>query len=206
MTDKMFQCASLKIQFFFKRYGRRDNLNNLNKILNDQCNLDYISSCLKDPWKNTALEGYVFMGPKQKGEYGERIVEAFMKVKGLHVSRAHSSTAGYDRIIDGVKTEIKFSVACRDKNGNIQNDQFIINHISKKKDWERLIFLGINSDFDKYRMVWFEKTDFVKYVETEQKTFNVQQGGKDGSNDDYICTRFNMLSECSFVKDISTWK
>ena len=166
---------------------------------------DYIGKNVQDPWKGTPFEGYVFMSPKQKGEFGERFVSKFMHNQGSAVKRAKTSTAGHDRVIDTILAEIKFSLATRDKKGGVKKDSFIINHVSRDKDWERLIFFGINPDENEARLVWFSKEDFLAHLQSEDCLFAHQQGGKGIENDDYICTRVKDLVQCDFVKSISEW-
>ena len=127
---------------------------------------DYIDANVQDPWHDTMFRGYVFMSPKQKGEFGERFVSKFFEsVLLCDVKRAKTSTAGHDRVIDGILTEIKFSLATRDKKGGTKKDQFIINHVSKDKDWERLVFFGINPSEDDCRFFWFCKEDFIQHLD-----------------------------------------
>ena len=167
---------------------------------------DYIGQNAKAPWVNTPFEGYVHMSPKQKGEFGERFVSKFFKdVLLCDVKRAKSSTSGHDRIIDSILTEIKFSLATRDKNGGVTTDSFIINHVSKDKDWERLVFCGINKKEEDCRFFWFTKEDFLKHLESEHNCFSAQQGGKSIANDDYICTKVPYLLQCSFIKHVTEW-
>ena len=121
---------------------------------------------------------------------------------GLDVQRAPTSTAGHDRVIGGIRTEIKFSLAQKDKKNNgIKNDTFIINHVAEKKDWERLIFLGINFN-SKNKFIWFTKEDFQEHLKAPDCCFKKQQSGKNGGNDDYICGGKNLktLFTKSFVK------
>lgn len=174
-------------------------------IFEDGTLQEYIQDNLKDPWKGTNFEGYVFMSPKQKGEFGERFVSKLMTLSGCDVKRAKTSTAGHDRVIDTILTEIKFALATRDKKGGVCADKFIINHVSVCKDWERLIFCGINQDEKDARIVFFTKEDFESHLKSETCYFNVQQGGTKGGNDDYICTNVVALLECDFVKNISEW-
>jgi len=168
---------------------------------------DFIRNNVIDPWEGTPLEGYVFMSPKQKGEFGERFVTKYMTILGNIVKRAKTSTAGHDRVINDILTEIKFSVSCRGNKNKKQvvKDKFVINHISKDKDWQRLIFCGINTKEEDIRVIWFTKEDFIQYLETENCVFKYQQGGKSIQNDDYICTKVEDLLELPFVKDISEW-
>lgn len=174
-------------------------------IFFDESLQQYISNNLKDPWINTPFEGYVFLSPKQKGEFGERFVSKYFVTKSSKIKKAKTSTAGHDRIIDGILTEIKFGLATRDKIGGIKEDQFIINHVSKDKDWERLVFFGINSTEDNCRFFWFSKQDFLEHLESDNCLFSAQQGGKSIGNDDYICTKIDKLKCMPFVKTIEQW-
>jgi hypothetical protein len=174
-------------------------------IFEDGSLTDYIQQNTKDPWIGTLFEGYVFMSPKQKGEFGERFVSKYFKLKGNQVKRAKTSTAGHDRVIDDILTEIKFSLATRDTKGGVKEDQFIINHVSKDKDWERLVFFGINNTEEGSRLFWFTKEDFLKHLESDDCLFAPQQGGKSIGNDDYICTKINRLVECDWVKSVDEW-
>ena len=109
------------------------------------------------------------MSPKQKGEFGERFVHKYMELLEYKLERAATSTAGHDRIVlqyleevmtSRYLTEIKFSLACRNTKGSVTDDKFIINHVSVGKDWERLIFCGINPNEEDVRFVFITKEDF----------------------------------------------
>ena len=162
----------------------------------------YISECLNDPWKNTKHQGYVYLTPKHKGRYGEMFVSELMEDMSCSVKDAPTSTAGYDRIIDNWRTEIKFSLATR-KNNQIQTNKFIINHVSVGKDWERLIFCGINPDG--IIIFYITKEDFITEVNRTDSVFNYQQGGKGVSNDDYMCTKVSTLINREYVHPITEW-
>lgn len=166
---------------------------------------DYINKNVQDPWIATPFQSYVFMSPKQKGEFGERFVSKYFEARCSEVKRAKTSTAGHDRLIDGIMTEIKFSLATRDKKGGVKEDQFIINHVSKDKDWERLVFFGINPTEEECRFFWFTKDDFIQHLKSDECVFAPQQGGKSIGNDDYICTKIDKLKSMSFVKSLDQW-
>lgn len=163
---------------------------------------DYISECLHDPWSNTEHKGYVYLTPKQKGRYGELYVKNLMEKMLCKVDKPDTTTSGYDWEIDGILTEVKFSLACR-KNNKIKPDTFIINHVSVGKCWERLIFCGINPD-NKHH-VYITKDDFIQELNREDTVFNHQQGGKGIANDDYMCTNFIKLLARDYVKQITEW-
>ena len=167
---------------------------------------NYIEQNLEDPWQRTPFEGYVFMSPKQKGEFGERFTSKYLTHLGCNVKRAKPSTAGHDRVVDDILTEIKFSLAIRNRSkGGVIFDKFIINHVSSGKDWERLVFVGVNENEEDLRVIWFTKEDFNNHIASSNSLFKVQQGGKGVGNDDYICTNVKNLLECEWVKSISVW-
>lgn len=172
-------------------------------IFSDGTLRNYIDDNLKDPWMDTNFSDYVFMSPKQKGVFGEMFVSKYMSQLGHEVQRAKNT--GHDRVIDGILTEIKFALATRDKKGGVFLDKFIINHVSVGKNWDRLIFCGINPDEKDIRVVFITKEDFKENLNSDDCLFNVQQGGKSVGNDDYICTNVAALLECDFVKDIAEW-
>ena len=176
-----------------------------NHCFNDGSLRDYIDSNAQDPWEDTPFKGYVFMSPKQKGEFGERFVSKYLTAELCDVKRAKTSTAGHDRVVNGILTEIKFSLATRNKKGGVKKDSFIINHISRDKDWERLIFFGINPDEEDARLVWFNKEDFIANLESDECLFAHQQGGKSIENDDFICTKVAALLEEPWVYTIEQW-
>ena len=90
------------------------------------------------------------------------------------------------------------------KGSGVKKDSFIINHVSKDKDWERLVFFGINPD-NSSRLVWFTKGDFLAHLESDECLFAHQQGGKSIENDDFICTKVKDLLECDWVKSVEVW-
>lgn len=172
-------------------------------IFEDGSLQEYISQNVQDPWVGTPFEGYVFMSPKQKGIFGERFVSKYFVLKGSKVEKPKNT--GHDRIIDDKLSEIKFSLATRDKKGGVKEDQFIINHVSKDKNWERLVFFGINPTEEDCRFFWFSKEDFIQHLESDECVFAAQQGGKSIGNDDYICTKIDKLKSMSFVKSLDQW-
>ncbi len=77
-------------------------------LFEDESLTDYIKSNTKDPWIDTPFENYVFLSPKQKGEFGERFVHSFFEsVLLCDVKRAATSTAGHDRVVDGTQAPVQ---------------------------------------------------------------------------------------------------
>tara|TARA_R110002126_G_scaffold131598_1_gene275448 strand:+ start:32 stop:664 length:633 start_codon:yes stop_codon:yes gene_type:complete len=190
----------------------------------------------KNNWTHTPFEKYPEISTKNKGVFGEKVVEKYMELSGYSVESPIDT--GHDRIIGGIKTEIKFSLAnspmIAGKNDTLRGqklinpDEFTFNHIAEGKDWDRLIFFGINphpnqkdTNWKLYhtrtssqikpeqiRAYWMSKKDFVKHMRTFQTIFSHQQGGKKGNNDDYMAggyRKFQDLINLPFVHDIKKW-
>lgn len=116
---------------------------------------------------------------------------------------AKEKTTGYDRIVNGIRTEIKFALSHKDReNKCIKDNTFIINHVSEKKDWERLVFIGINPIIADSILIWFSKEDFTAHINTAECYFKRQQGGNDGGNDDWMISSTALMKfiELPFVK------
>lgn len=180
-------------------------LNNINQLLSGPDVQSYINKKNIDLWANTALAGYKWMDSRAKGELGEIIVSKMFQENNHEVKSAENS--GHDRIINGIKTEIKFSLAQTDYvKKKIKINTFMLNHVSKSKDWDRLIFLGINPEGYDNVMFWFTKADFCDMLVTTD-FFTPQQGGQKGNNDDYVSssTKILGLNHCSYTKSLSEW-
>jgi len=179
------------------------------ELANSQEIQDFIQENLYDPWVGTPFEGYRYMGNKQKGELGERYVSLIFKACGHDVNMAKTSTAGHDRIIDGIRTEIKFSLAHTDtKKKVIKEDCFTMNHVAVGKDWHRLIFLAVNDDPNKVRAMYMTKESFVECLNTGQY-FSYQQGGgkAKNKNDDYMIASKKIidLMNSGYMKELTEW-
>ena len=82
---------------------------------------EYIRSMINDPWIDTDIEGYKFVGNVQKGKVCDVYVSNYMKDElGCEVLPADCGPNGpYDRIISGNNTEIKFSAAHSDNKADV---------------------------------------------------------------------------------------
>jgi hypothetical protein len=161
-------------------------------ILTEQLTEQYIKNKLFDPWKNTPFEGYVYLSPASKGSFGEKFVEKYLEQKGYFVRDRDNK--GHDRVINGIKSEIKFSLSKLKK--------FVLNHISIEKDWDRMIFCCVTEKEEEIILYWFSKEDFIKSVK-DNKIFKNQQGGKSINNDDYMCDETILNSP--FIKVMEEW-
>jgi len=170
----------------------------ISEVLTPDFLQENISNKVKDKWEDTLFAGYSFLSNSNKGVFGENFVSKLMSLKGSVVTKR--SNAGHDRTIDGYKTEIKFSLSNRDI-----TDQSILNHVSKDKDWDRLIYYIVNDKDEDHRFIWFTKEDFLTILESPIRIFNTQQGGKKINNDDYMCSNIVNLINHPLVKGINEW-
>ena len=171
-------------------------MNITEQIFNDGSLRNYIDKKTFDPWIGTLFEGYAHMDPLSKGTFGERYIEKYLSLLGFGVTPRINNDVGHDRVINSIPTELKFSISHKDNRANheddfIRNDQFIINHVSKCKSWERLLFIGINKTGIPDRILWFTKESFEKTL--NETYFKYQQGGKKGENDDRMCSSMNVM-------------
>lgn len=157
----------------------------------------YTQSKLNDLWVGTMFEGYKFLDPKQKGSFGEVFLDLAMAELGHDIQPREND--GHDSVVDVIKTEYKFGLSHTDnEKQKIKVDVFSINHVGEEKDWDRLIFCGINYHKDligcddiniilEYaRIMWMTKNDFKEVILEDGKYFRRQQGGEKGGNDDWF--------------------
>lgn len=135
-----------------------------------------------NPWEGTPFEKYYQIGAKQKGVLGEFIITSFLKSEGMVVVKPENQ--GHDRIVNNYKTEIKFSCASKRN----KDFFFTFNHVSFCKDWERIIFCGINGDLES-KIVWFSKEDMKKLF--DEGILKHQQAGQENNLDDYCIMGIN---------------
>lgn len=154
----------------------------INEVIINEAYKDFSKNITDNPWVGTPYEKYFSTGAKQKGSLGELIVEKLLTSQGKEVEKALN--VGHDRVVNGHKTEIKFSCA------SLRNTKwhFTFNHIGFKKDWERIIFCGVNGDLED-KVVWFTKEELYSLV--EEGLLKHQQGGKEEGLDDFICSSTN---------------
>ena len=183
---------------------------------------------LNHNWESDPIfQTYHKQGNKQKGTNGEYVVENLFRALGKNVVATRDSEyegTDFDMVVDGYKTEVKFSLA-NSKGNQINVDKFIINHVGIEKQWDRLVFCGINPEGSPTRvhMYFVEKQDIEDYInsyvvparqtsdiELRKKIFKTcvfkpQQGGFKTLNDDYMCTSFQKLVSLPFIKPIEMW-
>ncbi len=144
-------------------------------------------------WVNTSFEKYSSLTTKSKGDFGELFVKKYLSMKGHQITKRQN--LGHDCFVDGIKTEIKFSL------------DGVINHVAIHKDWERIIFCFIKMPEEDSLFLYMNKVDFIQHMKGEYSVFNRQQGGKNSNNDDYMCGEKDLiiLKSTGQAKCISEW-
>lgn len=144
------------------------------------------------------------MNAVHKGMFGEQYLSMVLTDMGKEVSPPFNR--GHDRIVDGIKTEMKFSVASGGK-----HNTFMLNHLSQNKDWDRCIFMGINLNGE-HLMYWMSKSQFRQHlgetpIGSPRSLFSYQQGGKGIKNDDYMTsgTRILQAIERGIFQPMEVW-
>ena len=134
---------------------------------------DYFRLDNTNPWVGTPVEQYYALNPAAKGNKAEEIVSKVLTSMGYNVNAR--TNAGHDRIINGIKTEIKFALAAN------RNYDWgcIFNHIGFEKDWQEILLICVNGDCE-MRGVLFNKDNFPYSL------LNHQQGGNNSDNDDFM--------------------
>ena len=185
---------------------------NLFEVAADPAVRNYINQNLYDPWTNTPFEGYVHLGSKKQGTYGEKFISTALQSLSFVVepplNTDHDRKVGRtsDQLL---KTEFKFSLAQRDcKKQIVKPDVFSINHMALSKDWDRMIFCGINPHGHTSPFIFITKEDFISEMQLSQPVFKPQQSGKKGGNDDYIIqgsTGIKQFLDRPYIYPITAW-
>jgi hypothetical protein len=148
------------------------NHDDINKFRNE-------SLTTKDLWAGTVHEGYNSFPQTARGKYGELAVKRTMEKLGHYVDKP--SNTGHDFVIDGIKTEVKFSL-CHKAKGKLRPSTYKLTHLSSSKDWERCVFMGVNYDCN-IIVKFFTKEQFE--VACEYGYMSRHQSGAKGGNDDW---------------------
>lgn len=178
------------------------------EIATNQELVNYLAENIYDPWVNTPFEGYVYLGSKKQGAFGERFISSALKnAYTLDVQKPLNT--GHDRLVSSVKTEFKFTLASRDcAKRKINIDGFSINHVALSKDWDRLIVCAINpEEFTSY-FVYITKEDFIREMNLADPIFKSQQGGDSSNNDDFFIKSIRGCKEFfdrPYIKQLTAW-
>ena len=129
--------------------------------------------------------------PRSKGAKAEQITQEIMEALGHKVKKPKSKQ--HDRIIDGYKTEIKFSTSWSEK-----YNLFTWQQIRGFQDYQRIIFVGCNPN--DIQFWWATKEDLKKHVFGKDKLR--QHGGKDGDQELYW---LKDVHKRSWFRDLSTF-
>ena len=132
-------------------------------------------------YDNSPFKNIKAMGAKQKGKYYELITENVMSQMGYSVSKPVNTD--HDRIIDGVKTEIKGGTL------NKGTEVFSFLQIRPDQDYDELVFTMCYPQ--KLVMMKMTKEQVMNHVASG--VFKKQHGGNKGNSGTY-CYYGNMES------------
>ena len=164
----------------------------------------------QDAWRKSKFYAWQSQGNKQKGITGENMIAEYLTDAGYINDKQGGGSASYDLCFNGVKIEVKTSFAMKDK-GTIVADKFKWQHVGIDKDFDYIVFLGINAeqdlmkvrrgwreDIEEVNILWFSKKDIEKFI--SEGSMTIQQGGASSDNDDYW-TSANFFKEINYGKD-----
>ena len=133
---------------------------------------DYAAADLE--WEGSPFAWIKRRPSRQRGAIGERLVAGWCAAKGLDVTRAPDSQC--DRMIAGLRTEIKFSTLW--KQGNYVFQQF------RDQNYQIAICLGV-SPFDAHCWV-IPKAQVMKHIFPEAGRRAAQHGGANGRDTGWV--------------------
>jgi len=122
---------------------------------------DYVTDPETDPWHGSPFAWIKTRPSRQVGRIGEQLVAGWCAAKGLNVERSPDADA--DRIIEGKRTEIKFSTLW--ENGTFTFQQF------RDQNYDQVICLGL-APFDAWCWVVPKEAMWTHAIP--------QHGGRDG--------------------------
>ena len=125
-------------------------------------------------YANSPFVNLKTMGPKQKGKRYEKITEFVLTSMGYNVARSKSTD--YDRIVDGLKCEIKGSML----NKNV--DVFSFLQIRPKQDYDKIIFTMLYPN----EIVIMEMSKEDILINIDKGIFKKQHGGNKAKSETYM--------------------
>lgn len=126
-----------------------------------------------NPWAGTPCEDFYNLNAHAKGSKFENIISDILKEHGHTVT--DRLNPGHDRLVDGVKTEIKGGLST-DRNNDYR---IVFNHIGFEKDWDQIILACVNGDGELVIAAYSKENFPREYIQH-------QQGGKNSTNDDFM--------------------
>jgi hypothetical protein len=142
---------------------------------NTETNKAIIESKAKNPYVGTPFEALQALSSRSKGSKFEHLVQELFEGMGQKVRKPKNSE--HDRIINGVKTEIKSSFGWIGDDGEIT--QFRWQQIRPSQDYEVMLFVAAYPD--RLELYWADKEVVAAHVEVQNSRghwiYN-QHGGK----------------------------
>lgn len=164
----------------------------------------------KNLWVGTPFEHYYLYPNSKRGQIGEEVISEYIKrtFNIIFTARTDTShdrnTVFYESGSRKIPVEMKTSLATNGK-----RDAFVFNHIALSKNFERLILLGVNiGDTSPHHLYWMSREDIQRAI--NQRFFSRQQGGKHGTNDDYMWVtspkKIGILRQTGLLHQFDAWR
>lgn len=181
--------------------------------------LKTLTPVTNDPWQVSKFKDWQKQTNKLKGKTGEDFIKVLLEAEGCSIDSVGGSE-DHDLIdtTTGLKIEVKTSFAAKASGKSLINsDGFIFQHIGLHKEWDWLVFVGINHEDPAYRHIrrgWREETEdvVVRFIPREkfeelvrEGFFKPQQGGKSGGNDDWWSTA-TFFKDTNYLADYTKYR
>lgn len=164
------------------------------------------------PWHSSKFCSWQKTTPKRKGIIGEELIQKFILPDYNIKVEKIGGNADHDLIdtTNGLNIEVKTGFATKQK-GVIVSDNFMFQHIGLHKNWDILVFVGVNhEDITKMhiRKDWRKDPEplFIRFISKKDIRLMIDkgyikhgQGGKSGNNDDWM-TASSLLYSTEYLK------
>jgi len=160
--------------------------------------LDTIPAFVPQGWDGSRFIAWQKQSNGAKGTRAERFVKEYLEDKGYENDHKGGGNLSFDLQFNKCKIEVKVAFA-GSSDGTITADKFTWNHIGMHKDWDCVVFIGINpptgeghirqrngwrEDPEEFIMFWVNREQISKFI--DQGYFSIQQGGGESGNDDWM--------------------
>lgn len=144
------------------------------KQLIDLVDFSIIDESFDPRYEGSKFENYKKLGAKQKGAVSERMLSTILEGLGYKVESSLNSD--HDRIVNGVKVEMKTATLIKDTEEKLSFLQ-----IRPDQDLERYLMTAILPN--SLEMYWIEKDKILELI--EKGRVYPQHGGKKGNSGTY---------------------
>lgn len=145
-----------------------------------------------ESWIGSSNEKVRILPSATKGAFGAKIAKNVLASIGVDTFGPGASA--YDIMVDGQKTEVKFSTGMGSKG------KYTFQQLRKFHDFDRCIFVAVSPE--ETRIWWATRTDLDEHVFAYDKCR--QHGGKKGKTDTYWIK--NAEVPLKWFRDMEEWE